>query len=432
MIKFFKSIFGLGGVSAFTLGWDSPLSAWGKKKQLEQYKRYIYTIVSAIAEDVAKTELVIKRNDKEVQNHPLAQLMRRPNQDSSQFQFLELHQTFMELAGESFWYLVFPNQVTIKPSEIYLIRPDLMEVAVGDNEKGVVTGYAMRKPDGTKITFEKNEIIHHKLPNPLNPYRGMGPVEAAHWYIQTEEFAADWTKNALYNSGRPSGIINLKGTIKDDEFQQMKKRFKQEYTGTTNAGKTMFLRANQGVDYVKVGMELGEVAMKELKDMTRDDLMVMWRISKTMLGIVDDVNRANARESRAVWLQNVIQPKVWRLIDQLDSNLVQRYGDFKLDFKSNIPADHAEAREDFKAGLLTVNEAREMIGEADVKDGDTRFMPINMLPVGTKSDTGTGKKKDLETDRKQAFWKDIFVRQEAWEKKYQQLVSGNIQSFQIS
>ncbi len=421
MFQKLKSVWGLGGLRSFMLGWSSPINRWGKEQQLRKYQRYIHSIVSAIAEDVARSELVVKNGKgAEQETHPLVRLLRRPNPDSTQFQFLEMHQTYIELAGESFWYLVYANKVTKKPSEMYLLRPDLMEVVVDEDSRGLVKGYAMQKGDGTKIPFDKHEIIHHKLPNPINPYRGMSPVEAAMWYVQTEELVTDFTRHSLHNSGRPSGVVNFKGTVSNDDFEQLKKRFKQEYSGTANAGKLAFVRSQQGMEFTKLSMDLSESSLKALKDMSRDDLMFMWRVSKTMLGITDDVNRANAKEARAVWLQNVIQPKVWRLTDQLQP-LLERYGDYTLDFKSQIPADHEEAREDFKAGIITLNEARTMIGHAELPNGDIRFMPLNMIEQGKKREPEKAKTKSegLTVEQKEAYRKSVFARQEAWQKKYQ-------------
>jgi phage portal protein BeeE len=115
----------------------------------------------------------------------------------------------MKLSGESFWYMPMGKR-SKQPKEIYLLRPDLMDVSVNQNDnRGLVSGYVLNKADGSKVPFEKNEIIHFKTPNPMNPYRGMGTVQAGKTYIQTEEFGADWTKNSLFNSGRPSGIVNF-------------------------------------------------------------------------------------------------------------------------------------------------------------------------------------------------------------------------------
>jgi len=364
--------------------WSLP-GQWNKKGMLEQYTRYVYAVVSAIASEAAKIDLEMYKNDKVVENHPFLTLIKKPNPDTSQFQFLEMHFTFMLLAGESYWYLA-RGVNSLKTKELYLLRPDLMQVVVDKTDpRGMVAGYVMSKPDGTKETFDKKEILHFKMPNPLDPYYGLGTIQAAKTYIQTEEYASTWTKNSIFNSGRPSGILNIKGTIDKDEFEQLKKQFKETYSGTENAGKTLMLKGADGIDYTKMGMELGEVALKELKDMTRDDIMVMFRVSKTILGITDDVNRASAMEARAVFTRNVVTPAVDRMLDHINAFLIPDWGDgFLLTYEDPTMQTDADRLAEWTAGhnkWLTTNDIRAERELDPIPGGDVIREPITLVPT---------------------------------------------------
>ena len=155
------------------LSWFNP-SGWSKTDLLRQYKRYVYTIVSSIAENCAGLNLEmlqrVNGGDKQLHDHELLALLRKPNPMESQFQFLERHFTFMELMGESFWYIARGTK-TGKPRELYLLRPDLVEVVIDKQDpRGLVKGYMLSKSNGDKIPFDKEEILHFKYPNPMNPY----------------------------------------------------------------------------------------------------------------------------------------------------------------------------------------------------------------------------------------------------------------------
>ena len=380
--------------SPLVWNWASP-TPWSQKQYIDEYQRYVYVAVSVIAENFAKIELeVYRKTGKEevpIQNHPILPLLSNPNPEQSQFQFLEMHQTFMQLLGESFWYLV-PTKLSRQPTMLVLIRPDMMEVVVDRNsELGFVSGYVMTKPDGTKVPFDKDEILHFKRPNPRNPYRGLGRIEAAMTYVQTEKYASEFTKNSIFNSGRPSGILNFKGTIDDVEFTQIKKRFRQEYAGTNNAGKTMLVNGAEGLDYQKLGMELGEVALQELKSMARDDIMIMFRVSKTLLGISDDVNRANAKENREVFIENVIKPEMDRFIDHLQTFLMPRWGgkdaNTKLYYVDPAEEQIADRYEEWEKGWgkwLSTNDIRDERGLDPMPEGDVIYQPLNLVPMGEK------------------------------------------------
>jgi len=432
------------GVNAFAWEWSAP-GKISNKELLSQFTRYVYPIVSAIAQDTAKIELEIYKlqgDERKLQpQHELLKLMRRPNPDYSQFQFLELHQIYLQLTGESFWFTA-PKKFTRKPTAFYLIRPDLMDVVVESGGYGHVIGYVMKKSNGEKVPFDKDEILHFKLPNPKDPYRGMGVIEAAADYIQTEKYATDWTKNIFYNSGRPSGVLNIKSRIDEKEFERVKRRFNSEYAGITNAGKTMLINSEQGVDYSKMGMDLGDVALKEIKDMTRDDLMVMWRVSKTILGITDDVNRASSLEAQKVWIGRVINPANDRFTDHLTAMLMPLFdktGDLIVSYRDQMPEDPEAKVAEWKAGhnrWLTTNDIRRERGLSEIDGGDVLGKPIdngdndNEDEPNDSSDTEDKSVKKKETpkdnltrlERGEVFRKELFERQENWEKLVKQKV----------
>lgn len=387
-----KSVLGFGH-SVASLPWLTP-GKWSKKQQLQQFNRYVYTIVSAFAIDFAKSEIKVQRklNEKwqDQPSHDFTKLLESPNPLQSGFQFLELHATYMKLAGESFWYIAKNANGT--PKELYLMRPDLVEVEVNRDTIGTIKGYVLHKEGGEKQKLDPDEVVHHKYPNPVNPYRGMGVVEAAMTYLQTEEFSSDWTKNSIYNSGRPSGILNLKGKMKDDQFEQLKSRFKQEYTGTKNAGKTLLLKGFDGIDWAKLGVDLEGIDLERVKKVTREDIMFMFRTSNTIMGITDDVNRANSKEMRGVWMENVVKPELIRITDQLNHSFAKPIlgDDYKFAFTDPNPETVADRLDEWKAGVdkwLTKNqiirERNELLGTdtPEIEGGDNIWQPFSLVPM---------------------------------------------------
>lgn len=424
--KFLGNSIPLAGV----LNWIIP-GEWTKNTLIKHYKNVVYPVVSAIAEDAAKVELYVMRGESRLANHPFLQILKKPNPDYSQFQFLELHFTYMKLVGESYWYIL-KGENSLRPREFHLLRPDLMQVVVDkDDARGLIKGYQMTKPDGTKIPFDKDEVIQFKMPNPNNPYYGLSPIMAGKTYVETEEHTSDYTRNSIYNSGRPSGIVNLKGTVDEDQFKKLKRQFKEEYSGTENAGKTLLLKGMDGIDFQKLGMELGEVALREIKDMNRDDIMMMYRVSKTMIGISDDVNRANAQENHSVFYQNIIKPELDRFIDQLNAFVLPNFGnedDMLMSEDPDLQTDK-EKLDEWTQGhnkWLTTNEIRAQRGLDPIEGGDVLYQGLALVPMGEKLDFGGGggedkglKKKFIRKSKIDVFKELTVLHQDAWIKKYE-------------
>lgn len=457
-----KSFMG-GTVRSFSMPWFTENGSMSKAQTLKEYRRYVYAITSSIASDVARIDFrvwkTLSSGKRDLQlNHPFIALMRQPNPDYTKFSFIELHQLYMELCGESFWYVVKGDN-TKQPKYIKLLNPAVMDVAVDkllankENALGLVTGYILTKENGKKVPFTKDEIIHIKTPNPYNPYRGISPIEAAVEFVKTERLTSEFTMNSINNAGRPSGVLNIKGVVDKDEFEQIKKRFKYEYSGTQNAGKTMALNTKgdgSGVEFVKMGMEIGELALKEFKDVSRDDLMMMYKVSKTIMGITDDVNRASAKEAKSVWMENVIKPKMERLCDSLDGFVAKNYGaDLDLDFRDPAPKYLEDRTAEWTAGhnkwLSTndiIRERNEFMGTEieEAEGGDEMYQSVALVPMGGSlppSDTGEGgtnksikKKSKIEVKKTltrhefgEVFRSELFTRQKRWQIKYQEAIN---------
>ena len=377
-----------------------------RKRLLERYEGYVYATVRPIASAVSKTEFEISTilNDgskKPYLNHAFKALMDNPNPDMTKNQFLALSWTHKKVAGETFWY-VLRGEATGKPKQFHVLRPDLVDVAVGRDENNMpsVLGYVYtREGSGERIPLEKDEILHIREPNPMNPYRGLGAVEAGILYVMTEKFGAEFTRNYIANNAMPAGIVNIEGTIDGEEWKKLKRQFNNEYASAANAGKTFFMK-NSKVNFTKVGASLADIDLKSLKEMTRDDIMAMFGVSKPILGIFDDVNLASAKTAKYIFTSEVVVNEMDMLTDALESEL-DRWGDnLELGYVSPIPQDEETELKEIKEGVnvyMTIDEARARRGLKPLENGmgAVLYLPLNMVPIAALGG-GTTKGKALE------------------------------------
>lgn len=437
----------LNGVAA---GWNAWRNPTDNLANLRRYQGYVYACVSAIAEDVAMIDFEVysKLQDgtlKELENHSLLSVLDNPNPLMSKYQLIEMTSTHIELTGEAFWYSELGEQ-TQKPKSFYLLPPDRMQVAIDkDASLPRIAGYVYLREDGTRVPLDPLEVTHFKMPNPWDPYRGYGTVEAALLYIQTERYGAEYTRNYIYNNAMPAGIVSIKGSIDVDQFNQVKAQWKQEYGTIDKAGKTAFIK-DADIDFKQIGTSLADSALKEIKDMSRDDIMTMFRVSKPILGIFEDVNLASAKTAQYVFMSRVIDPKMARLVDTLQF-VLDRWNTnnikYVLGYESPVPEDIDDKIKVYQAGLnnwLTVNEIRAYEGMESVDGGDVLREPLNLVPIGNAPTNGTksvksGKSiikrtvlktvtkiKDLDYQRKESFRQELMANQEQWSNRFKKEV----------
>lgn len=423
---------------------------------LRKYEGYVYACVSAIAEEVADIEFQMLQVDKDgnevvMQKHKFLDLLNEPDPQTNKYDLIELTQTHIELAGEAFWQYELGENTDL-PMRIKLLPPDRMAVAVNE-ETGLVIGYTFDDGKGNKVPFEVSEIEHFKMPCPWDKYRGYGTVEAAIVEIATHRASSEFTRNYLDNGAMPGGVLNLKRKLGKEAFEKVKREWKEEYGSVRNAGKTVVFN-DQEAEFIKVGSSLNEIGLKELKDMTREDIMLMFRVPKPLLGMSGDVNRASAFVLRQEFARSVVDKKMARITNTLQE-VASRYADFynkrrvnKLEFKltyvSPVPEDQEEKLSYYKAagstdfGWMTVNEIRDKEGLEPVPGGDVIRRPTQSAPIGEPVDPKTGttakgkprrkaaksKKKEpkralaLPSDEQMEVWrKGLYTDQDQYEEQ---------------
>ena len=402
--------------------WVDTYSKYRSRRMfLKLYRGIVMTCISAIAEDVAKYEPIFNkkdtRNGKLTQfQHEFSNVLENPNPRMSKSDLLVGTQSFLELVGNAYWYLSI-GESSRKVSEIYLMRPDRVKVAV-DKKTGAVIGYTFRDDSGTEIPLDADEVAHLKTFNPENEYYGIGTVEAGVIYIETEEDSALFQRNFIKNQASPSGILTINGKIEKEQFKKVKAQWKEKTEGLANVGKTLFIRGADA-SFTKIGLSLGDLDMEKLKNLTEDKIFKMFRIPKIILGDTDQagLGRGNAETADYVFAKRNIDPKQSRIDDAIQNIIIRNYKmtNVVVSHVSQIPDDvDRQLNEDDKSvgRWMTVNEIRVRKGLPTVKGGDQLYVSFNQVPlIDAGTDNSTSAKHVVLTVAKKDAAEESFFQQ---------------------
>lgn len=372
------------------------------RNRLEAYKNVVYACVSLIGEAVGDYQPIIqkKNGDRwETIEHEFLNLLRRPagkDQNAvsfSQFDLFEATVSYQLLQGDCFWYMALGDR-TARPREIVLLRPDRVGTDIDD--KGQVTGYFIRQMNGTPIPLDVNEILRFPLFNPKDPYKGQGVVESGSDYIATDESTAAFTKNFFANNAGISGLLNIKGEVTKGAFRKFVRAWRDKYEGVTSAGKVAILR-DSDASFTKIGLGLGELDMANLRRMSLDDVMMMFKVPLPLLGKAEQtgLGRANVEALEYIFAKYNIDKKFQRY-DAILQFALERYypqdANLRVTHENIIPEDKEfELNERDKAvdRWLTRDEIRDEEGLDPAPGGDQLFVPAMNMPIDEASAAGT-------------------------------------------
>lgn len=273
----------------------------------------------------------------EVTSHAALDLWNKPNAWMPRQEFVEATEQHIELTGEG-WWVIYRSPRAPMPLEMWPVRPDRMEPV--PSATGFVAGYVYTGPAGEKIPLGVDEVIFLRMPNPLDPYRGMGPVQSILTDLDATRYSAEWNRNFFLNSAEPGGLIQVDRRLSDPEFDELRMRWNEQHRGVAAAHRVAILEQGTWVDrkYSQRDMQFAE-----LRTVSRDVIREAFGIPGFAIGELTDVNRATA-DASALWFATYLTvPRLERIKAALNHDLLPMFGataeGLEFDYDSPIPDD---------------------------------------------------------------------------------------------
>jgi hypothetical protein len=319
------------------------------------------------------------RSNTPVPDHPLIKLFSRPNKYYSGA--LLWKATIIDwMFGNAYWRKLRNAQGT--PVELWWI-PSTLICPKWDG--GDFITYYEYKYDSTKEPekIAPEDIVHFRNGlDPKNTRLGLSPLGALLREIYTDDEGANYTAALLSNLGVPGLVISPasdNGRIAPEDVDQIKAAAETKWTGG-NRGKAMVLK------------------LRDVRTIPEERVTAMVGIPAIVVGLGAGLQRstfANMAEAREAAYENFMIPSQRELSEEMSTQLL-------IDFVSDpqnwrlffdlaqvrvLQADendlHNRARTDLSGGLITLDEARDLIGMAPLeKDlGDLFYLPGTVTPT---------------------------------------------------
>lgn len=374
--------------SAMVLTPGQPVwSDWDNAKAArEAYQQNVVAAmaISKIAEGVASVDWEVWRGEKQLTDHPLLELLERPNPMQSGREYMEAYVSFLMIAGNA-----YEEAITVQgePRELYNLRPDRMSILPGTN--GFPVGYEYTGANGKKIRWSIDvgrsdfPVWHTRLFNPLNNWLGQSPTRAGGFSIDQHNEAMKWMQALLQNSARPSGALVSKdgAHVSEEQFNRLKAELEASYQGAGNAGRPMLLEG--GLDWKAMGLSPTDMGIIEAKNSAARDVALSFGVPPQLLGIPGDNTYANYKEARLAFWEDTVLPLLGRVTDERNAWLAGPQGVMLKPNLDKVPAI-VDKRETLwsmadKSQDLTINERRELKGYEPISGGDQ--LPQQKTPV---------------------------------------------------
>lgn len=266
-------------------------------------------------------------------------LWNKPNHVETGMEFRESGALHLMLTGERYWVIGYHPSMPGVPYEMWNARPDRM-APVRDPYR-VLIGWVYKDPGGGgDIPLKLNEVIQTKIPHPKDPLRGLSPIKALRTSIASVRASEQWNANFFINGAEPGGVIQFEEPLTEQEWNNFTTRWAEQHRGVSKGHKIAVIEAGTYQPF----FNHRDMEFTVMQDKGRDRQLEAWGMPRSMLGITEDVNRANAEAGEYMFSKWVSGPDLKRDRDVLNNKLLPLFGPlvaegWKFDFDDPTPDD---------------------------------------------------------------------------------------------
>lgn len=364
--------------------------------------------VNYVADAFASINPVLKIDGVIVPEHPILDLLKRPNPWFTQ----ELYQEALAinyLAGGECEIIALGN-INRAPVELHTVSPDNVSVQEGSNgfaanfsvSGDTLTGSYNLKVQGKRARYLQGNLKELKQIRTFSTknnslLRGESPLVQAASEARQHIQGNAHNLALLENGGRVSLVFHFDSEMNEDDFQATKKKVISQYGGSGNAGK-IGVTAGGNLDIKELGTTNKDMDFANLQAMAQRSVALQYKVPLPLV-TTDASTFNNYKEAKMALYDDAVLPLADRIYAGQTELIVPRFGldparvQITYD-KKEISTLTARTLEELKTrkdiGIESDNELREALGREGYTGGEQFYKPANLIPVGSDLFTDTG------------------------------------------
>ncbi|MEU8272588.1 phage portal protein, partial [Sphaerisporangium sp. NPDC049002] len=360
----------------------------------EAYERivWVYRAVNAIASHSSRLPFRLRvGNEEPLKDHPLYRVLNRranPLETGEQFRQRLAAQVLLSKRG------AFAEITRSRGGDV--IRMDLLPPGrtrpvpsernrPGSDGQDLISHYEVLRADGSVKEIPVDNVRWFRQPHPLDPYSGVTPLEAAGLSVELDFFSRLYNVSFLKNDARPGGVLAIDGELDPGEMDRVEGKFGK---GPAEAGKLTVIHGQ--VSYIDLAVRPRDMQYSEVARTAKTEILAAFGVPESVIGYAADRTFDNAEQEFYNFWSITMPPFLTLLASGLDVDFDDDLDGFfdttGVEVLQRVEvARREEARKEFDAGLISVDEYRAVAKRDPIGIPRTRalFLPMGKLVVAT-------------------------------------------------
>jgi HK97 family phage portal protein len=363
-----------------------------------------FACVSALAFAFPEPPLLVYDDEgdagRPLPQHGLRRLLRNPMPTMGEAELFATTMVYMAIGGNAYWH-----KIRGRGNQVIQLKPyhagQIMPVPGGPNwikeylYDQLGTG-GMGATMGTLPRIDPADIVHFKWPSvdPSQPWMSQPPIVAAATEVDADVEASRYVFALLQNDAVPRTVVTIPADrpLLDGEYERIKEQWKERYGGDRR-GDVAVLEAGASVS--RMSLNLQEMAFEAMAKLPESRIAAVMRVPPIIAGLNVGLDRStfsNYGEARKAFAQDTLAT-LWRLVaSEVAADLLPEFAgmggvDARFDL-SRVAALQEDTTAKFnrtvnvyKAGLVTRNEGRRMLGLGDAVAAGDEYYGAGLKPA---------------------------------------------------
>jgi len=358
--------------------------------QLNAYRGWVAACVNVLSSGVRQQPWFLCRDTgpdpediEKLELDQVPEVLKMPSLLMDLGTLLELSVKHLDTTGSMFWYLVTRTEGD-PTSEVLGIQPLYpQQVLPHYNDRlQVFDAWEVRIAGQPQMTIPHQDVVWTYRPHPSIPWLGASPIEQVALTVDLDLYAKAYGVAMIEGGGMPPGILSMEQKVTPEQAEAVKARWKNQ-----RADPDDIAVIGNGASFEQVGTSLKDLAWLDLARMNRDEVLAIYQVPSAKLGLIEDVNRANAVDVNRAFAADALRPRLRMIEDSMNRYVLPRLGvgpDVFFRFENPVDQDMAlavsRANAAYDRGAITVNEYRKETNRDEIEGGDV-YSPSRDRPI---------------------------------------------------
>jgi HK97 family phage portal protein len=333
-----------------------------------------------------------KNTKQSLKEHHLYELILNPNYDEGKFQFF-YNSAKDYFNGNVYWYKYDNEDGDIV--SLFRLNPNNVYVKRNINNQKIFTYNG--------IEYDYRKILHIPSRYGYNGLIGKSIFSECNRIFSNTAEIDDFINNSFNNSIGNRLIIDITKeypNATEEQIQQLRNKFLQNYTGIKNAGRPLIKSGK--IDYDKIETDFKDNRQNQLVENRQFQEKEVAKLFGVPLPLLSGTETANIESLYTIFIENSIRPLA-TCFEQAINKLIQ-FGEpiyFEYSYNSLLKTSLQTRIDTYSKqitnGILSPNEVRHRENLPETEAGDTLFVQANLMPLRQDViDSYMAKSKEIE------------------------------------